>query len=69
MEEITMPFKPEEREYRSFDFELRSEGENDYTVRGYASTYLPYTIFKSASSKACGSICSLHSCESDLKIV
>ena len=42
-----MPFKPEEREYRSFDFELRSEGENDYTVRGYASTYLPYTLFKS----------------------
>ncbi len=46
-----MPFKPEEREYRSFDFELRSEGENDYTVRGYASTYLPYTLFKSDSQE------------------
>ena len=42
-----MPFKPEEREYRAFDFEVRSEDEQDYTVRGYASTYLPYTLYKS----------------------
>lgn len=44
-----MPYKPEEREYRSFDFELRNESDQDYTVRGYASTYLPYTLYKTAS--------------------
>lgn len=46
-----MAFKPDEREYRSFDFELRSENENDYTVRGYASTYLPYTLLKTDSQE------------------
>ena len=40
-----MPIK-NDREYRSFDFEIRSEDEQNYTVRGYASTYLPYTLLK-----------------------
>lgn len=44
--EVDMPIK-QDREYRSFDFEIRSEGEKDYKVKGYASTFLPYTLFKS----------------------
>lgn len=38
-------FKPNEREYRNFDFELKNEN-NDYMVEGYASTYIPYTLAK-----------------------
>lgn len=41
-------FKPEEREYRSFEsFELRDENEN-YIVEGYASTFIPYTLAKTS---------------------
>lgn len=41
-----MPVK-NDREYRAFNFEVRSDEEQDYTVRGYASTYSPYTLFES----------------------
>ena len=37
-----------EREYRSFKVECRQqeEGQEDYTVRGYASTFEPYVIWE-----------------------
>ena len=36
------------REYRNFaeDVELRAEGENNYIVEGYASTFEPYVLFE-----------------------
>lgn len=42
-------FKPAEREYRNFASleEFRNEDETDYVVRGYASTYIPYTLYRS----------------------
>ena len=41
-------FKPAEREYRNFaSLEFRNEDETDYVVRGYASTYSPYTLYRS----------------------
>lgn len=38
-------FKPDEREYRNFLFELR-DADEEYKVTGYASTYIPYTLSK-----------------------
>ena len=41
-------FKPAEREYRNFaSLEFRNEDDTDYVVRGYASTYIPYTLYRS----------------------
>ena len=38
-------FKPEEREYRNFVFEIKDSDE-DYIVEGYASTFVPYTLYR-----------------------
>lgn len=38
-------FKPEEREYRNFVFEIK-DSDLDYIVDGYASTYVPYTLYR-----------------------
>lgn len=42
-----MPYKPNEREYRNAQpFEARAgEGENEYIVEGYASTFEPYVLW------------------------
>lgn len=38
-------FKPEEREYRNFTLEIKEDNE-DYIVEGYASTFVPYTLYR-----------------------
>lgn len=43
-----MPIKLDEREYRSLPFEFRSENDNpdeEYRVKGYASTFDEYVLF------------------------
>lgn len=43
-------FKPEEREYRNFTLEIKDSDES-YIVDGYASTFVPYTLYKDESQE------------------